>query len=186
MAFAGNDVRVAHFDEGSCPTTMPCTCNPSWVSAPFTLTGSASPMSGHRSLLMGSTLYVVGWAQKTATDFEAYVAQLDLASHAWGPMYIYDPTAAFDAFVNIVSDGTKLYVSGVSGYDGATFSSAAAHVFVLPIPLVANSTPTIIDVPQLRVGWSLDLDATGMVLTGVSATADTDGRTVRCTRTSCL
>ena len=185
LAIAGNDVQVLHFGESSCPTTSPCSCAPSWTSQPFTLTNNMNTMGAHRSTIIGSTLYVVGWAikQGSTTDWEGYVAQLDLASKAWGPTYTYDPTAAIDAFVNVATDGAHLYVSGESGWDGVDYATASSEVVVLPVPLVANSTATIIDVPPLRVAWSIDLDATGMVLTGASS--GTDSRSVRCTRTSC-
>jgi hypothetical protein len=190
MAIAGTSIRVLHFASSSCSATAPCSCAPTWVSQPLTLTNDANTMGAHRSLLIGSTLYVAGWAikQGSTTDWEGYVAQLDLASHAWGPTYTFDPTSAIDAIVNLATDGLRLYASAEQGWDGtsANYASASSKVIELPIPLVANPTPTVVDVPGLRVGWSIDVDATGMVLSGISATGTgSDGRSVRCTLASC-
>ncbi len=188
MAIAGTSIRVAHFTPSSCSSTSPCSCTPTWVSPPMTLTNDTNTMGAHRSLVVASTLYVAGWAIKpnSTTDWIAYVAQLDLASHAWGPTYTYDPTSAIDAFVRVTTDGANLYASAATGWDGTgNYASTSSKIVVLPIPLVASPTATIIDVPQLRVAWSIDVDATGMILSGLSTTGNNDGRALRCTLSSC-
>jgi len=86
----------------------------------------------------------------------------------------------------VTTDGSNLYASAATGWDGTgNYTSTSSKVVVLPIPLVASPSATIIDVPQLRVAWSIDVDATGMILSGLATTGNNDGRTLRCTLSSC-
>jgi hypothetical protein len=62
---------------------------------------------------------------------------------------------------------------------GAT--TPAAELWIYPLPLASGAKPVVVPLSKLTTILSLDLDGRGgLLMSGYSADALTDGRTIRC------
>ncbi len=180
----GTAAVVARFDASSCSTSGPCPCNPVWQSQPLQVGASMSEARG--IAIAGSSLYVSGFAQETAgsTDYEAFVARVDINSGAIIGTWVSNPTAQIDALTDIATDGQRLYASGLMGWDGsASFASGTAVVVALPFDISSATTMQwYTQIPSLDLAYRIALDTAaggGVYLGGLGGSS---GYVVRCTK----
>lgn len=171
QAIADASLRVLHFDDAACAAKAPCgACLSTWASPSFVAPGSSGAHSAYALRTVGTKLYMGGFAVVTGNDFLGFVAELDLATHKWGPVFTFNPSNAIDAFISLAvsPDGKQLFAGAVKGWDGsATFTSATGELFTLPIPFAAVPQATSINLPVVAP-WSVDADARGVYVAGTT------------------
>lgn len=153
---SNGSLYIDSFDDTACATTGPCPCTASATAGPITI-GSASN-DGYSALFEGGSLYVAGFgANSTSTDHFGFVLRLD-ASGKLLATYKWDPSALFDGFVSMTTDGQALYIGGAQGWDSAqaTTASATAVIQKLPLGFSNNVAPTWIrSLGAYDVAWAI-------------------------------
>ncbi|HEX7602665.1 MAG TPA: hypothetical protein VF316_13705 [Polyangiaceae bacterium] len=181
QAIADQSLKILHFDDAACAAKAPCgTCLPTWSTTSFVAPGGTGSQSAYALRLVGTKLYMSGFAVVTSTDFLGFVVELDLPSRTWGPVFTFNPSTAIDAVVSLAGspDGTQLFAGAVKSWDGSPkFVSATGLLLTLPIPFGASPQATSINLPFVAP-WSLDADARGVYIAGLTDTSD--GLFIKC------
>jgi hypothetical protein len=153
---------------------------PDSVSTPVAV-GSATTTIG-AAVAVVDQIYVAGWATDASDPGNIYAVLVWLdADGTFVDAYVDDATAADDGYLQIATDGDRVYVGGLDGWTGGSFANATARLDALevPLPLAAapewSAAPDGLDyIPGLVVEPGND---GGLFVAGNS---DGDGVIVRC------
>ena len=154
-----------------------CACQPDTVSAPVAV-GSNTTSIGS-AVVVVDQIYVAAWATDAGDPDNIYAALVWLdADGNFVDAYIDDATAADDGYLQIATDGDRVYVGGLDGWTGGSFANASARLDALPVPLPLGATPDWSGAPDdLDYIPGLAVDGTALYVAGNS---DGEGVIVRC------
>ncbi|HEX7600260.1 MAG TPA: hypothetical protein VF316_01600, partial [Polyangiaceae bacterium] len=185
-------VRLAHYDATKCATTAPCTCAPIDVTPPGTFVfdnvqyKQLNGISFH-AYLFGDVVYLPGGAANPGTpgDDVAYVLAYDTKQKQWLAPYTYQYGPLLEAIIGLATDGQNLYGTGARGTTltgNLRDGEALVHTIPLPFPTVGPVPGTVMPIPSLRVGWTIDVDGETLFASGWGGTSD---KLVKCTKQAC-
>jgi hypothetical protein len=173
---AGNQGYLGRFVDGSCGAGDPCGCQP----GDTIQVKAGEAFSEIRGLLAWKgTLYAAGFASDGADTF-GFVARVSPGTLSVEGIYRWNPTADIDVFLDLATDGTRLFLAGGQAWKGEDdLSSAQGVILALPLGFSSSSPPDwsrVIASGRAFFGISAT-PADGVVASGKSAT----GVVVRCT-----
>jgi hypothetical protein len=167
---------LGRFADASCGDDDPCGCQPK----DKILVKAGEAFSQIRGLLSWKgTLYAVGIASDKE-DLFGFVARVSPSTLSVEGIYRWNPTADVDVFLEVATDGSRLFLAGGQGWKGEEdLSSAQGAVVALPLGFSSSSPPDWSRViPAARAFFGISASSTdGVLLSGKSAA----GIVVRCT-----
>lgn len=162
-----------------------CGCMPIDVGDPLAFGTASSAIGG--ATVIDDQIYVAGWASDTDApgDMYAVLAWLD-AGGGLVDVHRENATAAGDGYLQLVSDGDRVFAAGIDGYTGGSLETGTARLDVLEVPLPVDATPEWSGAPMgldYVVGLGVENGARGGLF--VAGNADGEGVLVRCEKTGC-
>ena len=170
---ANNEIVMLTYPDDECD----CACQPDTVSIPVAV-GSDTTSIGS-AVVVVDQIYVAAWATDAGDPNNIYAALVWLdAEGNFVDAYIDDATAADDGYLQIATDGDRVYVGGLNGWTGGSFANASARLDALPVPLPLAAVPDWSGAPDgLDYVSGLAVDGPGLYVAGNS---DDEGVIVRC------
>ncbi len=175
---------VARYPSSACSTSTPCSCKPIWMADGIQV-GTAYT-EARALVVVGTTVYLAGFAQDAAAgsnDYYAFLARLSATNGAVYATFTWNPTNYFDSFVGLATDGQTLYGATVAGYDFGSYDTATATVGAFALDFTATSGLLwAVQLPFMNVVKGVAADASaggGVYFAGFTETA---GWIARCTK----
>jgi hypothetical protein len=161
-----------------------CGCTPIAETMPISI-GTASSAIGSATAI-DDQIYIAGWASDTDAPNDVYAVLVWLdADGDLVDVYRENATAAGDGYLQIVSDGQRVYVGGIDGFTGGGLEGTA-RLDVLAVPLPVDATPEWSGAPMgldYVAGLAVENGADGGLF--LAANADGQGVVARCEKTGC-
>jgi hypothetical protein len=173
---SGGQGYLGRFADASCGAEEPCGCQ---VGDTIQVKAGEAFSEIRGLLAWKGTLYAAGFASDGA-DIFGFVARVSPGTLAVEGIYRWNPTADVDVFLDVATDGSRLFLAGGRGWKGEEdLSSAQAAVVALPLGFSSSSPPDWSRViPAARAFFGISASsADGVLLSGKSAA----GVVVRCT-----
>jgi hypothetical protein len=177
-------MKILHFDDAACATTEPCgTCAPTWTTPLLMLPAFSGAPGAFVMRVVGSKLYAGGVLVASGKDTVGFVAELDLPSRTWGPVFTFNPTTSVDAVQGLAAepDGHHLLAVGVKGLEpvagGWSFDAGTGVLLRLAIPFASTPEATSINLPLAQPA-SVAVDARGVYIAGTATSKS--GLFVKC------
>ena len=167
---------IVRFDPGSCFTSPPCGCFPVWMSMPLL---GAMPTEVRQIEVFDDVLYAAGMTLDSDSDYQAFVARIDVVTGEVIGAWTWNPTDDLDAVLGLGSDEDTIYAAGVTNYD-ETEQNVAAYLIALPRELTFGTRPIwTAEIPFMGSAWDVAVGDEGLYVVGRNAT---DSSVARCTK----